>query len=70
MKRNNLTGDKYTIVAGYKIFAGEDTAGEPIDAPRELHLYAWLRCGGYSEEQAQRIIKEVNEKGLVKISLP
>jgi hypothetical protein len=65
-----MTGDKYTIVAGYKIFAGHNAGGRPIEEASAIHLYSWLRCGGYSEEQAQQIIKHVNEKGSAKISLP
>jgi len=64
-----MTGEKFTIVKGYKVFNGEPW-GEPMDEPTEDQLYGWLQARGYSEEQAAKIIEQVDNNGSVKIVLP
>ena len=64
-----MTGEKFTIVKGYKTFQG-DAVGEPMDEPTEEHLFAWLRNRGYTDKQASQIIQQVDQNGLQVITLP
>jgi hypothetical protein len=65
-----MTGDTYTIVKGYKVYRGDPT-GEPIAEFTEPELYDWLRTiGGYSVEEAARIIVRVDVNGATLIVFP
>jgi hypothetical protein len=66
-----MKGDKYFIIKGYKVFRGESAIGEPMDEPNEQTLFGWLQTGGrFSEDEAGKIIEDVNYRGEVKITLP
>ena len=65
-----MTGDKFRIVKGYKVFDLGVSPDEPMDEPSEQQLYGWLCSRGYSDEEASKIIEEVDTKGESEISLP
>jgi hypothetical protein len=65
-----MTGDKYRIVKGYKVFDLDVPADEPMDEPSERQLYGWLRSRGYSDHEAGKIVEEVDAKGELEITLP
>jgi hypothetical protein len=57
-------------VKGYKVFDLRVSAQEPMDEPSEQQLYGWLCTRGYSEQDAARIIEQIDERGEVNITLP
>jgi hypothetical protein len=59
----------YAIVKKYQVFRGESANGEPIDEPTEQLLFALLCTRGRSEDEANQIIKEVDERRELKITL-
>jgi Holliday junction resolvasome RuvABC DNA-binding subunit len=65
-----MTGDKYKIVKGYKVFQLAISSDDPMDEPSEQELYGWLCSRGYTEQEAAKIIQRVDEKGEVDITLP
>jgi len=64
-----MRGDRYTIVAGFKVYVG-DESGEPVNRLNEDQLLDWLRVRGFSETEARRIVKRVEKNGSTRISLP
>jgi len=65
-----MPGDKFRIVKGYKVFDLGTLPDEPMDEPSEQQLYGWLCSRGYSDEEASKIIGEVDAKGETEIVLP
>ncbi len=65
-----MTGDRYTIVKGYKVYKG-NPVGEPVAEFTEPQLYDWLRrIGRYSAEESARIIVRVDVNGATLIVFP
>lgn len=64
-----MTGDEIKIVKGYKVFNLALTA-EPMTEPSEFKLRGWLLTRGYSGLEVADIIRQVDEKGEITITLP
>lgn len=64
-----MRGERYTIVAGFKVYVG-DESGEPVNRMNEDQLLGWLRVCGFSEREARRIVKRVEKDGSMRIELP
>jgi hypothetical protein len=64
-----MRGDRFTIVAGFKVYVG-DEGGDPVNQLNEDQLLGWLRVCGFSEIEARRIIKRVEKDGSMRITLP
>ena len=62
-----MTTDSYTIVKGYKVYKG-NPVGKPIAEFDEQQLHNWLCSGGYSHQEASRIITKVDVKGTHQIT--
>jgi hypothetical protein len=60
----------YTIIRGYKVFEGPEAKGEPMDEPSEVQLLGWLTSRRYSVEEADAIIKHVDEHGSMTLPVP
>jgi hypothetical protein len=65
-----MTGDKFRIVKGYKVFDLGISADEPMDEPSELQLYGWLCTRGFSQQEASKFIEQIDDKGEINITLP
>ena len=65
-----MSGDKFRIVKGYKVFELAISSDDPMDEPSEQQLYGWLCSRGYSEQDAAKIIQQVDEQGEANITLP
>ena len=63
-----MTGEIFTITKGYKVFQREPK-GEPMDEPNEIRLFGWLRARGYSEEEASKLIEDIDANGHVSIHI-
>ncbi len=63
-----MTGETFTITKSYKIFQGEPK-GKPMDEPDENQLFGWLRARGYSEEEAGKLIEDIDANGHVNIHI-
>ena len=63
-----MTGETFTITKSYKIFQGEPK-GDPMDEPNENQLFGWLRARGYSEEEASKLIEDIDANGHVNIHI-
>jgi hypothetical protein len=64
-----MRGDRFTIVAGFKVYVG-DESDDPVNRLSEDQLLDWLRVCGFSETEARRIIKRVEHNGSMRITLP
>jgi hypothetical protein len=63
-----MTGETFTITKSCKIFQGEPK-GEPMDEPTENQLFGWLRARGYSEDEASKLIEDIDANGHVSIHI-
>ncbi|MGC2183195.1 MAG: hypothetical protein WA637_07945 [Terriglobales bacterium] len=63
-----MTGEAFTITKSYKIFQGEPK-GEPMDESTENQLFGWLRARGYSEDEASKLIEDIDANGHVSIHI-
>ena len=63
-----MTGETFTITKSYKIFRGEPK-GEPMHEPTENQLFGWLRARGYSEDEASKLIEDIDANGHVSIHI-
>ena len=61
--------EEVTIVKGYRVFKGAPT-GEPMDEPDESRLFGWLRTRGYPVAEANELIREVDLRGLITVTIP
>lgn len=64
-----MTDNKIRITKSYKVFQ-TGVSDEPMDEPTEQQLYGWLCTRGYSEEEASKIIEQVDEQDEVNLVLP
>lgn len=69
-RKINMSGDRFKIVKGYRVFELAISSDDPMDEPSEDQLYSWLRSRGYSEQDAAKIIQQVDEQGEANIALP
>jgi hypothetical protein len=65
-----MTGDKFRITKGYKVFDLRVSATDSMDEPSEMQLYGWLCTRGFSQQEASEIIEQIDEKGEITITLP
>ena len=63
-----MTGEAFTITKSYEIFQGEPK-GEPMDESTENQLFGRLRARGYSEDEASKLIEDINANGHVSIHI-
>jgi hypothetical protein len=63
-----MTGETFTITKSYKIFLGEPK-GEPMDEPNETQLFGWLRARGYTEDEASKLIEDIDANGHISINI-
>ena len=63
-----MAGEMFTIAKGYKVFQG-DPKGAPMDEPNEIQLFGWLRARGYSDEEASKLIEDIDANGHVSIQI-
>lgn len=63
-----MTGEIFTITKSYKIFQGEPK-GEPMDEPNETQLFGWLRARGYTEDEASKLIEDIDANGHISINI-
>jgi len=64
-----MSGESCTIVKGYRVFI-DGLPGEPMDAPSEFELHGWLVARGFSANEAQELVKNVDYQGQLVITLP
>ena len=64
-----MSGESYTIVKGYRIFAGSPT-GESVDAPSEFELQDWLVARGFTASAARDIIRKIDFSGQLIVTVP
>ncbi|HLJ26931.1 MAG TPA: hypothetical protein VKY85_09510 [Candidatus Angelobacter sp.] len=60
----------YTIVKYYKVYEGVMVSEKPMDELDGVQLRGWLKSRGYSYEQAEQTIKQLDDHGSIRVQLP
>lgn len=60
----------YTIVKSYKLYEGGTDSGQPIDDLGGAQLLGWLKDKGYSYEKAEQLMKNLNDRGSIRLQTP
>lgn len=59
----------YTIVKTYKVYEGGGDTGKPVDLDG-VQLLEWLKAQDYSYDQAEQLIKRLNDSGSARVQVP